>query len=75
MCSYADFTSVLDALTCWLTKEVLKWSFLECGPTKSLTFSNSGSRLPMTIFFFSKCLKFNEDSLNGIKNLEKFFRF
>ena len=57
MCSHADFTSVWDALTCWLSKDVLKQCFLEIGLTKSLTLCNFGNTLAVTIIFFFKIFK------------------
>ena len=56
-CCHADFTSVWDHLTCWLSKDVLKQRFLESGLSKSLTFSNCENTLAIMIIFFSKIFK------------------
>ena len=56
-CCHADFTSVWNHLTCWLSKDVLKQRFLESGLSKSLTFSNRENTLAIMIIFFSKIFK------------------
>ena len=61
------------AFTCSLSKRVLKQSFLESGLTKFFTVCNFGNTLAMTSIFFSTCLKFDVDSRNRTKNLEKVF--
>ena len=53
-CSHTDFTSVWDPWTCWLSKNVLKWSFLESGLSKTLTVWNFEITLAMRIIFFFK---------------------
>ena len=54
---------------------VVKLRFLESALMKFFTVSNFGNTLAMTIMFFSKCLKFDVESRNGTKNLEKVFSF
>ena len=56
-CSHADFTSVGDPLTCWLSKEVLRRRFFESLLTKLLTVCKFGNNLAITIFFFLKMFK------------------
>ena len=51
-----------------------KGRHLQGGLSKFFTVCNFGNTLAMTIiFFFSKCLKLELDSRNGIKNSEKVF--
>ena len=56
-CFHADFTSVWDPSTCWLSKKILKRLFLESALTKSLTVCSFGNRFAMTIYFFLKMFK------------------
>ena len=56
-CFHADFTSVWDPSTCWLSKKILKRRFLESSLTKSLRVCSFRNTLAMTIFFFLKILK------------------
>ena len=49
--------SVRDPLTCSISKKGLKQRFLESALANSLTVSNFGNTLAMTIFFFFKLLK------------------
>ena len=74
-CSHADFSRVWDHLTCWLSRVVLEWCFLESGLTKSFTVCNFRKKVAMTIIFFSKCFKFDLDYRNGIKKWVKVFGF
>ena len=56
--------------------DVLKRHFLESGLNKFLAVCNIGSTLAMTIiFFFSKCLKFNLDSMMESEIEKRFFVF
>ena len=74
-CSHADFTSVWDPLTCWLSKSVLERCFLKSCLTKSFTVCNFRNKVAMMIIFFFKCLKFDIDSRNGTKKSEQSFCF
>ena len=74
-CSHEDYTRVWDPLTFWLSKGVLKWCFLESGPTSSFTVCNFRNEVAMKIIFFSKCWKFDVDSRNRTTKLEKVFLF
>ena len=56
-CSHADFTTVWDPLTCWLSNGVLKRCFLEIALTKSLTVCNFWNEVAMTIMVFFKVFK------------------
>ena len=49
--------------------------FLESGLIESLRVCNFRNKVAMTIIFFSKCLKFDEESRNGRKESEKVFGF
>ena len=70
-CSHADFTRAWDSLKCWLSKGVLERCFLKTGLTKSFTVCDFRNKVPMTIIFFSKCLKFDRDSWNETKKSGK----
>ena len=73
--SHGDFASIWDTFTCCLSNRDPKGCFLQGGLSKFSAVCNFGNTLAMTIiFFFTKCLKFDLDSRNGIKSLEKFFR-
>ena len=56
-CSHADFRKVLDPLTCWPSKGVLKQCFLEGNLTKSFTVFKFGNKGAMTIIFVFKIFK------------------
>ena len=74
-CSHADFRSVWDTLTSWLSKEGLERLFLERAQTKSLTVCNFRNTLALRIFFFFfNYFKCHEEWINGTKNREKVFR-
>ena len=75
-CSQSDLTRVWETLTCWLSTGVLKRCFLESGLMKSFTVCNFRNKVATTIIlFFSKCLKFDAYSRNGLKKFEKVFGF
>ena len=74
-CSHTDFTSVWDTLTCWLSKNVLKRSFLESGLTKILTVCNFENTLAMMITFLFKMFKIWWRFQKWNKNLRKRFAF
>ena len=56
-CCRADFSSVWDPLTCWLSKGVLKRGVLDIYLTTSLEVSNFGNTSAMRLIFFFKLLK------------------
>ena len=72
---HANFTRVWDPLICWISKGALKRCYLEIALTESFRVSNFRNKVAMTIIFFSKCLKFDEESRNGTKQSEKLFGF
>ena len=65
---------VWDPITWSNSKGVLERCFLESGPTMFFTVCNFGNKVAMKIIFFSKCVKFDEDSRNGTKKSERVFR-
>ena len=55
--------------------ELLKRRILEKGLIKSWTVRNIGNTLAITMIFSRKCLKFDQDSINGTKSPENVFSF
>ena len=74
-CSHELFTRVWYPLTCWLSKGFLNPSFLETGPTRSFKVCYFRNKVAMKIISFSKCLKFDVDSRNRTRKLDKVFLF
>ena len=63
----ADFSSVLEPLTGWFKKGVLKQECQAIQVTTYFGFNNFGHILAMKMIFFSKCSKFYVDSETLIK--------
>ena len=57
MFSHDDFTNVLERLTCWPSKDVVRRRSLVSGLTNSYRVDNFGNTLAMTIYFFLKMFK------------------
>ena len=74
-CCHADFTSVSDPFTCWLSQGVLKRGLLGIFGSTSFAACNFGNTSAMRVILFLKYLKLNVHFRNGGKNWENEFCF
>ena len=74
-CCCVDLSSVLDPLTGWLPKGVLKQEFYGIQVTTFFGMKTFGNIEVMKVIIFSKCWKFYVEFQNAVKPPENLDRF